>query len=149
MRISSSSSEIAYSLFRITFGANIFLHGVMRLVIGHPAFLAYVTKQMQGAPVPSWFLPTFSYVLPYMEGSVGLLLLLGLFTRSGLIAGTLIILLLQIGSCLAQNWSVVGDQLVYSLSFFILLSLIDRNRWSIDDLRIVKYGAPGFNPAAS
>jgi len=84
-----------------------------------------------------------------MEGSVGLLLLLGLFTRSGLIAGTLIILLLQIGSCLAQNWSVVGDQLVYSLSFFILLSLIDRNRWSIDDLRIVKYGAPGFNPAAS
>jgi thiosulfate dehydrogenase (quinone) large subunit len=149
MRTSSSSSEIAYSLFRMTFGVNIFLHGVMRLVIGHAVFLGYVTKQMQGAPVPSWFLPTFSYVLPYIEGSVGLLLLLGLFTRSGLIAGTLIILLLQIGSCLAQNWSVVGDQLVYSLSFFILLSLIDRNRWSIDDLRSVRYGAPGFNPAAS
>jgi thiosulfate dehydrogenase (quinone) large subunit len=149
MRISSSSSEIAYSLFRITFGVNIFLHGVMRLVIGHAVFLAYVTKQMQGAPVPSWFLPTFSYVLPYMEGSVGLLLLLGLFTRSGLIAGTLIILLLEIGSCLAQNWSVVGDQLLYSLSFFILLSLIDRNRWSVDDLRGVRFGAPGFNPAAS
>jgi thiosulfate dehydrogenase (quinone) large subunit len=149
MRTSSSSSEIAYSLLRITFGINIFLHGVMRLVIGHAAFLAYVTKQMQGAPVPSWFLPTFSYVLPYMEGSVGLLLLLGLFTRSGLIAGTLIILLLQIGSCLAQKWSVVGDQLVYSLSFFILLSLLDRNRWSIDDLRSVRYVAPGFNPTAS
>ena len=149
MRISSSSSEIAYSLFRITFGVNIFLHGVMRLVIGHAVFLAYVTKQMQDAPVPSWFLPTFSYVLPYVEGSVGVLLLLGLFTRSGLIAGTLVILLLQIGSCLAQNWSVVGDQLVYSLSFFILLSLIDRNRWSVDDLRSVKYGAPGLNPAAS
>jgi thiosulfate dehydrogenase [quinone] large subunit len=149
MRTSSSSSEIAYSLFRMTFGVNIFLHGVMRFVIGHAEFLAYVTKQMQGAPVPSWFLPPFSYVLPYMEGSVGLLLLLGLFTRSGLIAGTLVLLSLQIGSCLAQNWSVVGDQLVYSLSFFILLSLIDHNRWSIDDLRSVRYGAPGFNPAAS
>ena len=149
MRTSCSSSEIAYSLFRITFGVNIFLHGVMRLVIGHAVFLAYVTKQMQDAPVPSWFLPTFSYVLPYVEGSVGVLLLLGLFTRSGLIAGTLVILLLQIGSCLAQNWSVVGDQLVYSLSFFILLSLIDRNRWSVDDLRSVKYGAPGLNPASS
>ena len=149
MRTSCSSSEIAYSLFRITFGVNIFLHGVMRLVIGHAVFLAYVTKQMQDAPVPSWFLPTFSYVLPYVEGSVGVLLLLGLFTRSGLIAGTLVILLLQIGSCLAQNWAVVGDQLVYSLSFFILLSLIDRNRWSVDDLRSVRYGAPRFNPAAS
>jgi thiosulfate dehydrogenase [quinone] large subunit len=149
MRTPSSSSEIAYSLFRITFGVNIFLHGVMRLVTGHAAFLAYVTEQMQGAAVPSWFLPSFSYALPYMEGSAGLLLVLGLFTRSGLIAGTLIILLLQIGSCLAQNWSVAGDQLVYSLSFFILLSLIQRNRWSIDDLRGVKYGAPSFNPAAS
>ncbi len=149
MRTSSSSSEIAYSLFRMTFGVNIFLHGVMRFVIGHAAFLAYVTKQMLGSPVPSWILPPVSYVLPYMEGSVGLLLLLGLFTRSGLIAGTLILLSLQTGSCLAQNWSVVGDQLVYSLSFLILLSLIDHNRWSIDDLRSVRYGAPGFNPAAT
>src|ERR1700691_6370694 len=97
MRTSSSSSEIAYSLFRITFGVNIFLHGVMRLVIGHAVFLAYVTKQMQDAPVPSWFLPTFSYVLPYVEGSVGLLLLLGLFTRSGLIGGTLVIFWWMLG----------------------------------------------------
>ena len=135
MRSASSNSEIAYSLLRLTFGANIFLHGIMRLVEGHATFLAYVSKQMQGAPVPSWFLPPFSYVLPYLEGSVGLLLLLGLFTRNALIAGSLVILLLQIGSCLAQNWQVVGDQLVYALSFFILLSFVDRNRWSIDDLR--------------
>jgi thiosulfate dehydrogenase [quinone] large subunit len=135
MRSAPSNSEIAYSLLRITFGANIFLHGLMRLLEGHAAVLAYITKQMQGAPVPSWFLPPFSYALPYLEASVGLLLLLGLFTRNALIAGSLVILVLQIGSCLAQNWQVVGDQLVYALSFFILLSLVDRNRWSIDDLR--------------
>jgi thiosulfate dehydrogenase [quinone] large subunit len=135
MRSAPSNSEIAYSLFRITFGANIFLHGVMRLTEGHAAFLAYITKQMQGAPVPSWFLAPFSYALPYLEGSVGLLLLVGLFTRNALIAGTLVILLLQIGSCLAQNWAVAGDQLVYALSFFILLSFINRNRWCIDGLR--------------
>jgi|HubBroStandDraft_6_1064221.scaffolds.fasta_scaffold02188_4 thiosulfate dehydrogenase [quinone] large subunit len=135
MRSAPSNSEIAYSLLRITFGANIFLHGVMRLTEGHAAFLAYITKQMQGAPVPSWFLAPFSYALPYLEGSVGLLLLVGLFTRNALIAGTLVILLLQIGSCLAQNWAVAGDQLVYALSFFILLSFINRNRWCIDGLR--------------
>jgi len=107
----------------------------MRLLEGHTTFLAYITKQMQGAPVPSWFLPPFSYALPYLEGSVGLLLLLGLFTRSALIAGALVIFMLEVGSCLAQEWAVVGDQLVYALCFFILLSFVDRNRWSIDDLR--------------
>jgi thiosulfate dehydrogenase [quinone] large subunit len=135
MRTAPSNSEIAYSLLRITFGANISLHGLMRLLEGHATFLAYITKQMQGAPVPAWFLPLFSYALPYLEGSVGLLLLLGLFTRTALIAGALVILLLQIGSCLAQNWPVAGDQLVYALCFFILLSVVDRNRWSIDGLR--------------
>jgi len=135
MRTAPSNSEIAYLLLRITFGANIFLHGLMRLLEGHTTFLAYITKQMQGAPVPSWFLPPFSYALPYLEGSVGLLLLLGLFTRSALIAGALVIFMLEVGSCLAQEWAVVGDQLVYALCFFILLSFVDRNRWSIDDLR--------------
>jgi thiosulfate dehydrogenase [quinone] large subunit len=130
-----SNPEIAYLLLRVLFGTNLFLHGVARLIAGHAAFLAYVTKQMQGAPVPAWFLPPFSYVLPWIEGTVGLLLLIGLFTRNVLIVGTLVLLVLQIGSSLAQSWGVVGDQLIYALIFFILLSYIDRNRWSLDAAR--------------
>ncbi|HEX4537742.1 MAG TPA: hypothetical protein VH140_12385, partial [Candidatus Acidoferrum sp.] len=94
-----------------------------------------VTKQMQDAPVPSWFLAPFSSVLPWLEASVGLLILLGLFTRNALVAGSVILLLLQIGSSLAQNWSVVGDQLVYAVIFFILLTFSERNRWSLDHFR--------------
>jgi hypothetical protein len=61
MHSAPSNWEIAYLLLHITFGANIFLHGLMRLLEGHAGFLAYITKQMQGAPVPSWFLPPFYF----------------------------------------------------------------------------------------
>jgi thiosulfate dehydrogenase (quinone) large subunit len=127
-----SNAEIAYFLLRVTFGANLFLHGLTRLLEGHAAFLAYITKQMQGSPFPSWPLPLFTYVLPWFEGSVGLLLLLGLFTRNALVVGSLVLLGLQIGSALAQNWSVVGDQLLYVVIFFLLLTFSKRNRWSLD-----------------
>jgi thiosulfate dehydrogenase [quinone] large subunit len=130
-----SNAEIAYFLLRVTFGTNLFLHGVTRLLEGHAAFLAYVTKQMQAAQVPSWFLAPFTSVLPWLEASVGLLILLGLFTSNALVAGSLVLLLLQIGSSLAQNWSVVGDQLVYAVIFFILLTFSERNRWSLDHFR--------------
>lgn len=49
-----------------------------------------------------------------------------------LIAGSLLVLTLQIGSGLAQNWDVAGGQLIYALLFFILLTYCERNRWSID-----------------
>ena len=33
----------AYTILRLSFGANIMLHGVARLIAGHAAFLAYLT----------------------------------------------------------------------------------------------------------
>ncbi len=131
----TSNPELAYALLRVTFGANLFLHGVGRLLAGHAAFYAYIAKQMQGAPVPAWFLPPFTYALPWLEAVVGLLLLVGLFTRGALVAGALLMLALQIGSCLAQNWQVASEQLIYVVIYFILLSFVDRNRWSLDDFR--------------
>ncbi|MDQ1404642.1 MAG: thiosulfate dehydrogenase (quinone) large subunit [Acidobacteriaceae bacterium] len=130
-----SNTEIGYFLLRLTFGTNLFLHGVARLIEGHAAFLVYITKEMQAAPLPSWFLPPFAYILPWLEGSIGLLISLGLFTRNALVAGSLVLLVLQIGSSLAQNWPVVGDQLVYAVIFFILLTFSKRNRWSVDFVR--------------
>jgi thiosulfate dehydrogenase [quinone] large subunit len=65
---------------------------------------------------------------------VGLLMILGLWTSVALIAGSLLMLTLQIGTCLAQNWDVAGVQLIYVLLFFILILLTycERNRWSVD-----------------
>jgi thiosulfate dehydrogenase [quinone] large subunit len=59
-------------------------------------------------------------------------MILGLWTSLALIAGSLLMLMLQIGACMAQNWDVAGAQLVYVLLYFILLTYCERNRWSVD-----------------
>ena len=126
------NDEIAYLLLRLTLGANIFLHGFSRLIGDHAAFAAYMDKQMQNAPLPGFLVHFVAVVLPWCEGTVGLLLILGLWTSLALIAGSLLMLTLQIGICLAQNWDVAGVQLIYVLLYFILLTYSERNRWSID-----------------
>jgi thiosulfate dehydrogenase (quinone) large subunit len=124
--------EIAYLLLRVTFGANIFLHGLSRLIGNHAAFTAHVETEMQNTPLPGFLVHLVAIVLPWCEGTVGLLMILGLWTSLALIVGSLLMLTLQIGICLAQNWPVAGDQLMYVLLFFILLTYCDRNRWSVD-----------------
>ena len=127
--------ELAYALLRIIFGTNILLHGVSRLMAGHAAFFAYISKQMASAPLPSWILPAFTYALPWIEAVVGLLILTGLFTRNALIAGGVMMLILQVGVCLAQEWQVASDQLIYVAIYCALIGFVARNRWSLDDLR--------------
>jgi thiosulfate dehydrogenase [quinone] large subunit len=124
--------EIAYLLLRLTLGANIFLHGVSRLIGNHAAFATHVENQMQNAPLPGFLVHFVAVALPWCEGTVGLLMILGLWTSFALITGTLLMLMLQIGVCLAQNWPLAGDQLIYVLLFFILLTCCERNRWSVD-----------------
>jgi thiosulfate dehydrogenase [quinone] large subunit len=138
--------EIAYLFLRLTLGANIFLHGFSRLIGDHAAFAAYMDKQMHNAPLPGFLVHFVAIVLPWCEGTVGLLMILGLWTSVALIAGSLLMLTLQIGTCLAQNWSVAGDQLMYVLLFFVLLTYCERNRWSVD--RCIKQLKEGKQPSA-
>jgi thiosulfate dehydrogenase [quinone] large subunit len=124
--------EIAYLLLRLTLGANIFLHGFSRLIGDHAAFAAYMDKQMHNAPLPGLLVHVVAIGLPWCEGTVGLLMILGLWTYFALIAGSLLMLMLQIGTCLAQNWDVAEGQLIYVFLFFVLLTYWERNRWSVD-----------------
>jgi thiosulfate dehydrogenase [quinone] large subunit len=87
---------------------------------------------MHNAPLPGFLVHVVGVGLPWCEGTVGLLMILGLWTSVALIAGSLLMLMLQIGTCLAQNWDVAGAQLIYVLLFFILLTYCERNRWSVD-----------------
>ena len=102
-----SDAVIAYTILRVSFGANILLHGVSRLLAGHAAFLAYLTHYFEKTPlVPAAFLPIFATVLPPVETALGLLLLLGVGTRFSLIVGSLVLAALVVGTNLAQDWNV-------------------------------------------
>jgi len=123
----------AYTILRLSFGANIMLHGIARLMVGHAAFLAYLTHYFAATPaVPSSLLPTFARILPLVETGLGLLLILGLWTRFALITGALVITGLVIGTNLAQDWTVAGLQLIYAFIYYYLLVHRDKNLVSLD-----------------
>ena len=132
----SSDAVIAYTILRVSFGANIMLHGVSRIVMGHAAFLAYLTHYFEKAPYfGAGMLSIFATVQPWVETILGLLLVIGLATRFSLVAGGLVILCLVIGTNLAQDWLVSGLQLIYAFLYYYLLVHLDQNRFSIDGLR--------------
>lgn len=130
-----SLDVVAYTILRMSFGMNIALHGVSRLLAGHTAFLAYLNHYFEHAfGVPKSMLPVFGYILPPVETALGVLLVLGLFTRFTLIAGSLTMLCLVIGTNLAQDWLVSGLQLIYCFLYYYLLVHRDQNSVSVDAL---------------
>lgn len=132
----SANASLAYAILRLSFGANIFLHGVSRLLNGRAAFLAYLDKYFANAHlIPKAALPGFAAVLPWVETTLGLLLVLGLATRFTLIAGALVMTVLVIGTNLAQDWEVAGLQLIYCFLYYYLLLHLEDNAFALDRWR--------------
>jgi thiosulfate dehydrogenase (quinone) large subunit len=130
----SVDTAVAYSILRLSFGVNILLHGVSRLLAGPGAFHTYLNHYFEHAALmPKAFLPVFGAVLPPVEAVIGALLLLGLFTRFALIAGALVMAVLVFGTNLAQDWNVAGLQLIYCFVYYYLLAhRSEGNRFSLD-----------------
>src|SRR3984957_19974257 len=129
----ASNTAIAYAILRISFGANILLHGLSRLLNGRAAFLAYLTHYFEHAHLISpGMLPAFAAVLPWVETTLGLLLMLGLFSRFTLIVGALVMTGLVIGTNLAQDWLVSGFHVSYYFIYYYLLIHLEQNQVSMD-----------------
>jgi thiosulfate dehydrogenase [quinone] large subunit len=129
-----SDTTIAYTILRLSFGANILLHGLSRL-LNRAGFLAYLNHYFEHTPlIPSAIIPVFGALLPWVETGLGLLLFLGLFSRFALIAGGLVMTLLVIGTNLAQDWNVAGLQLIYCFLYYYLLVHRESNSVSLDHM---------------
>jgi thiosulfate dehydrogenase [quinone] large subunit len=130
-----SDAVWAYTILRLTFGFNILLHGLSRIFAGNAAFLGYLNHYFEKAPlIPASMLPVFARVLPPVETALGILLVLGLWTRFALIAGALAITVLAIGTNLAQDWTVAGLQLIYAFIYYYLLVHRELNSVSVDGM---------------
>jgi thiosulfate dehydrogenase [quinone] large subunit len=131
--VRTADLTVAYTVLRMSLGMNIALHGVSRLYAGHAAFMAYLNHYFEHAfAIPKSMLPLFGYALPPVETTLGFLLFFGLFTRFTLIAGSLAMLCLVIGTNLAQDWVVSGLQLIYCFLYYYLLAHRDQNVYSVD-----------------
>ena len=124
--------SLAYALLRITLGLNIFMHGVSRLLAGLGNFANVMAKTFENTPVPTPLVVIFSYSLPWLEGLIGLLILIGLRTRESLFSGAVLMLLLTFGTALRQDWNVAAIQLLYSIVYALLIAGLRHNAFSVD-----------------
>jgi thiosulfate dehydrogenase [quinone] large subunit len=123
MMSNEGERRLAYVLLRVSLGMDFLGHGAVRLLHGVGAFAAGMVKQMAETPLPAGFVHGFGLVLPVVELTLGVALLLGLLTRWALIGGALLMLVLMFGVTLRQDWATAGMQLIYCFLFALLLFL--------------------------
>jgi len=140
-----SNEALAYGIFRFTFGMNIMMRGIVRIALGLPAFQNYMLTQFKDVPLmPRAFLIPFASVLPFVETLIGFCIMVGLATRTALVAGALMIAALTFGTMLRQDFTIAWLQVDYAIAFFILLALRSWNLISVD----AKMGRHAPSPAA-
>src|SRR5436190_7569177 len=128
-----SNEALAYGIFRFTFGLNIMMRGVVRIALGLPAFQNYMLTQFKDVPLmPRAFLIPFASVLPFVETLIGFCIMVGLATRTALVAGALMIAALTFGTMLRQDFTIAWLQVDYAIAFFVLIALRSWNLISVD-----------------
>jgi thiosulfate dehydrogenase [quinone] large subunit len=125
---------IAYFLMRLALGLNIFGHGFFRILSGVGAFANGMVAGMDKGPLPHALSLGFGYCIPWIELTLGVLLIAGLFTRFAFVAGALFMVALSFGTTSVQNWAGASTQLQYSFVFFAMLWLVEANTISVDGI---------------
>jgi thiosulfate dehydrogenase [quinone] large subunit len=123
--------EIAYGLLRVTMGVIFLFFGVGKFMGGLTNFVGGMNQHFAGK-LPAAMVMPFAYVLPFGEVTAGLLILLGLFTRIGLVISGLLLIGLTFGTVMLGDAPTVAHNLQYALVNFVLLWLVDLNRYSLD-----------------
>ena len=124
-------NSYAYLIMRLAVAASMFGHGLVRLP-KLSAFSGWMVDSFKDSLLPQILVTPFSYVLPVAEFTIGLLLLLGLFTRQAAIAGGFTMMLLIFGSCLTEHWDFVPSQLLHVAFFTLVLQFIATNSFALD-----------------
>ena len=114
-------------------GMSFFGHGAIRLT-KLSVFSHGMVEQFSKSFLPGWSVLVFGFVLPFLEFTTGLLLLLGLFTRFAIVSGVAIILLLIIGSSIIEQWQAIFVQIVYGAYLALLFNFTGYNAISVDEL---------------
>ena len=118
---------------RITYGVIFLFYGLGKFMGGLSSFVGGMNQQFSGK-LPAFMVMPFAYVLPFGELVSGALILLGLFTRAGLLIAGLLLIGLTFGLVMLGRADGVAHNLIYVLANFILLWFCDLNRLSLDRL---------------
>jgi len=126
------SQRLAFLLARLGIGMSFFGHGLVRLP-KLAGFATHMSAPFEKSMLPEVLITPFAYALPFAEFAVGLLLLIGLFTRQALVAGAVVMILLIFGTTAIEQWQNLDSQLVHLAFCAVLLAFVDRyNNTALD-----------------
>lgn len=134
----------AYLLSRLAVGLSFFGHGLVRLP-KLAGFSNWMAGQFSKSLLPDALVIPFSYILPFAEFIAGLMIILGLFTRQGLLFAGLISLMLIFGTTLIENWDALPSQLIHvafyrfylltcRITVMRLINSLKNNLWNTEKL---------------
>jgi thiosulfate dehydrogenase [quinone] large subunit len=127
----------AYALMRAVLGVVFLFSGVLELTGGVENWKGFLGQSMSDTMLPAAMVSAFGAILPYLEISLGALLLIGLFTAQVLVATCALLIVLTFGTLVqAEDPSIVTDSVFYTGVAGLLLWLESANAWAIDRIRI-------------
>jgi len=107
----------------------------MRLLTGLSAWEGPQAAVFVDTYLPMPLVHAFLYTLPFVEVALGAMMILGLFTRWAMIGGAVMMLSLIFGNTARQEWGTVGNNMLYSLYFWIMLALQRYDWFGLDSRR--------------
>jgi thiosulfate dehydrogenase [quinone] large subunit len=128
----SLGRALGYFMLRLSLGVDMVMHYVVRQWGVSQDFVPVTEKMFVGNLLPMSWVHVFLTILPYFEGVLGVLLVLGLLSRWALTAEGLLVTVLLFGTALRSDWTVVSHQMIYLLFVFILLAVEEYDYFSVD-----------------
>jgi thiosulfate dehydrogenase (quinone) large subunit len=123
--------RIGYLLMRLAVGVSLLGHGLVRIPkLG--GFHAHLTNDFTHSILPKALVSVAGYALPFVEFCIGAMLVVGLLTKLGLIAGVLGMTALVFGSTTIEDYSVIGEQLIHAAILVGLIVFLEYNTCSVD-----------------
>ena len=123
--------RIGYLLMRLAVGVSLLGHGLVRIP-KLSGFHAHLTSDFTHSILPKTLVSVAGYALPFVEFCIGAMLVVGLLTKLGLIAGVLGMTALVFGSTTIEDYSVIGEQLIHAAILVGLIVFLEYNTCSVD-----------------
>jgi thiosulfate dehydrogenase [quinone] large subunit len=130
----SLGRALGYFILRLSLGVDMIMHYVVRTWGVSQDFVPVTEKMFVGNLLPMSWVHYFLTYLPYFEGLLGVLLILGLWSRWAITAEGLLVTVLMFGTALRSDWTVVSHQMIYILFVFFLLAVEQYDYFSVDSL---------------
>jgi thiosulfate dehydrogenase (quinone) large subunit len=130
----SLGRALGYFILRLSLGVDMIMHYVVRTWGVSQDFVPVTEKMFVGNLLPMSWVHYFLTYLPYFEGVLGVLLILGLWSRWAITAEGLLVTVLMFGTALRSDWTVVSHQMIYILFVYFLLAAEQYDYFSVDSL---------------